>query len=126
MDSVRKPLAAGTDLVLEIDWQGADQVRALIPGVVSIFILPPSLSTLEKRLRARGQDDDTVIRRRLSKAVEEMSPCDEDASLMVNEDFARAADDPVAIVRAERLRRLPQQQVLQPMLERLLDTRQRT
>lgn len=123
LDSVRQPLAAGTDLILEIDWQGAAQIRRLMPGAISIFILPPSLETLENRLRRRGQDDATVIQRRLSKAREEMSHCPEYDYLVVNELFDRAADDLAAIVRAERLRSSPQQHLLGPMLNRLLDTR---
>jgi guanylate kinase len=123
IDSVRNPLAAGIDLILEIDWQGAAQIRSLLPGVISIFILPPSLVTLEKRLRARGQDDDTVIWRRLSMAVEEMSHCFEYDYLVVNDEFSRAADDLVAIVRAERLRRTPQEAALKSKLRSLLDTR---
>lgn len=122
IESVRAPRVRGTDLILEIDWQGAAQIRSLIPGAITIFILPPSLETLEHRLRARGKDDATVIRRRLSKAVEEMSHCPEYDYLVVNDEFARAAEDLVAIVRAERLRRAPQQAILGPMLASLLDT----
>ncbi len=122
IESVRAPLARGTDLILEIDWQGAAQIRTLLPDAISIFILPPSLEELEDRLRSRGQDDDAVIGKRLSKAREEMSHCGEYDYLVVNDEFARAADDLVAIVRAERLRRLPQQKNLAPMLKRLLDT----
>ena len=123
LDSVRQPLASGIDLVLEIDWQGAAQIRQLMPDAITIFILPPSLETLEKRLRQRGQDDDNVIERRLSKAREEMSHCSEYDYLVVNDAFDRAADDLAAIVRAERLRRPPQQHLLGPMINRLLDTR---
>lgn len=123
IDSVRKPLAAGTDLILEIDWQGAAQIRSLLPATISIFILPPNLETLEKRLRSRGQDDDVVIKRRLSMAVEEMSHCSEYDYFVVNDEFSRAADDLAAIVRSERLRRTPQQTALKSMLNGLLDTR---
>ena len=120
--SVQDTIEAGTDLVLEIDWQGAAQVRRLLPEAISIFILPPDLATLERRLRTRGQDDDAVIRERLSKAVEEMSHWPEYDFLVVNDDFDRAVADMVAIVRSERLRRLPQQTQLQTQLAALLDS----
>lgn len=122
IESVKKPLEQGVDLILEIDWQGAAQIRVLMPDAISIFILPPSLETLEHRLRARGKDDDAVIRRRLSKAVEEMSHCVEYDYLVVNDEFTRAAEDLIAIVRAERLRRVPQEAAIRPVLSRLLDT----
>lgn len=122
IDSVHAALDSGQDLILEIDWQGAAQVRHLLPGTISIFILPPDLATLEQRLRARGQDDDLVIRDRLSKAVEEMSHWSEFDFLVVNDDFTRATADMVAIVRSERLRRLPQQSALARQLAALLDS----
>ena len=120
--AVQAALDSGQDLILEIDWQGAAQIRRLMPDALSIFILPPDLATLELRLRARGQDDDTVIRRRLSKAVEEMSHWSEFDFLVVNDDFTRASADMVAIVRSERLRRIPQQSVLAEQLAALLDS----
>lgn len=120
--AVQTALDSGQDLILEIDWQGAAQIRQLMPDALSIFILPPDLATLELRLRARGQDDDTVIRGRLSKAVEEMSHWSEFDFLVVNDDFARASADMVAIVRSERLRRIPQQSVLAGQLAALLDS----
>lgn len=120
--AVQTALDSGQDLILEIDWQGAAQIRQLLPNALSIFILPPDLATLELRLRARGQDDDTVIRGRLSKAVEEMSHWSEFDFLVVNDDFTRASADMVAIVRSERLRRIPQQSVLAGQLAALLDS----
>ena len=120
--AVQTALDSGQDLILEIDWQGAAQIRQLLPDALSIFILPPDLATLELRLRARGQDDDTVIRGRLSKAVEEMSHWSEFDFLVVNDDFTRASADMVAIVRSERLRRIPQQSVLARQLAALLDS----
>ena len=120
--AVQTALDSGQDLILEIDWQGAAQIRQLLPDALSIFILPPDLATLELRLRARGQDDDTVIRGRLSKAVEEMSHWSEFDFLVVNDDFTRASADMVAIVRSERLRRIPQQSVLTGQLAALLDS----
>jgi len=122
LSSVEGPLAAGTDLILEIDWQGAQQVRRLIPAAIGIFILPPDRATLEQRLRSRGEDRDDVIRQRLSKAVEEMSHCTEYDYLVVNDDFERATNDLIAIVRAERLKRAPQAAALGPRLSALLDT----
>ncbi len=119
--AVQAALDSGQDLILEIDWQGAAQIRQLLPDALSIFILPPDLATLELRLRARGQDDDTVIKGRLSKAVEEMSHWSEFDFLVVNDDFTRASADMVAIVRSERLRRIPQQSVLAEQLAALLD-----
>ena len=67
--------AAGRDVVLEIDWQGAEQVRRLFPEAIGIFILPPSLAELERRLRARGEDSEAAIRRRLAAAETETRPC---------------------------------------------------
>jgi guanylate kinase len=102
---VRRSLAAGEDLVLEIDWQGAQQVRRLIPDCIGIFILPPSIEELERRMRGRGQDSDTVIRRRLANAAEEMSHAAEFEYAIMNGDFDVALEDLKAIVRVERLRR---------------------
>ena len=98
------------DILLEIDWQGAIQVRNLIPDALGIFILPPSPDALRKRLVARGQDSADVIERRLAAAREEMSHYDEFDYLIVNEHFHAAVDEMCAIFVASRLRRLPQQQ----------------
>jgi len=101
---VEEQLAADTDIVLEIDWQGAAQVRRLMTGVVSIFILPPSLVELESRLRGRAEDGEEVIRRRLAAAPGEIAHYVEFDYVIINEDFNRAAQDLQAIVRAERLK----------------------
>ena len=101
-------LAAGRDVLLEIDWQGARQVRAAFPEAVGIFILPPSRQALEQRLRARGQDGEEVIARRMRDAVTEMSHHDEYDYLIINDDFARAEADMEAVVRACRLRQTVQ------------------
>jgi guanylate kinase len=85
-------LAAGIDVILEIDWQGARRVRELMPGTVSIFILPPSLQTLEERLTTRGQDDAGVVARRMQDAVSEMSHYGEYDYLVINDDFSLALD----------------------------------
>ncbi|MGV8931486.1 MAG: guanylate kinase [Luteimonas sp.] len=103
--SVELQLAAGRDVLLEIDWQGARQVRAQAPDVVSVFILPPSRETLAQRMRKRGQDSEDVMARRLAAAREEMSHYDEFDYLIINEDFDTAVDEMCAIFAASRLRR---------------------
>jgi len=97
-------LAAGRDVVLEIDWQGAEQVRRLFPDAVGIFILPPSVAELRKRLVARGQDAEAVIRQRLAAAAAEMSHAAQFDYAIINNDFDEAKRDFLAIVRAARLR----------------------
>ena len=99
---------AGQDVLLEIDWQGARQVRKLVPESVHIFVLPPSLASLEERLVRRGQDDEGTIARRVRAAREEMRHCDEFDYVIINQEFASAVDDLAAIVRAARLRSEPQ------------------
>ncbi|OHE83481.1 MAG: guanylate kinase [Lysobacterales bacterium RIFOXYA1_FULL_69_10] len=103
--SVEPQLAAGKDVLLEIDWQGARQVRAKVPGAVSVFILPPSRQALEQRMRARGQDSEEVIAQRLAAAREEMGHYGEFDYVIVNETFAVAVDEMCAIFTASRLRR---------------------
>ena len=97
-------VATGQDVLLEIDWQGAAQVRKLIPTSVHIFILPPSLDALRERLHLRGQDDAATIARRLNVAKDEMRHCVEFNYVIINQDFATAVEDLSAIVRASRLR----------------------
>lgn len=99
---IERTRASGRDLVLEIDWQGAAQVRLLHPDTIGIFILPPSLAELERRLRARAQDAEAVIRRRMQNAVEEMSHAAEFKYAIINKDFDDALQDLRAVVRAER------------------------
>ena len=106
--SVEPLLAQGRDVLLEIDWQGARQVRASVPDAVSIFILPPSRAALEQRMRTRGQDPEEVIQRRLAAARDEMSHYGEFDFLVVNEDFQVAVAEMCAIFTASRLRREPQ------------------
>ena len=101
---IREALARGQDLMLEIDWQGAQQVRRLLPGCVGVFIQPPSVGELERRMRARGQDADEVIRRRLASAEEEMSHAPEFDYVIINKDFEEAKRDLQAIIRVERLK----------------------
>jgi len=102
--SVEPQLASGRDVLLEIDWQGAAQVRRQVPDAVSIFILPPSKAALEQRMRARGQDSEEVIARRLAAAREEMSHYAEFDYVVVNEVFETAVEETCAILRASRLR----------------------
>jgi guanylate kinase len=103
--SVEPQLAAGRDVLLEIDWQGARQVRAKMPEAVSVFILPPSKATLEQRMRNRGQDSEETIVHRLAAAREEMSHYDEFDYVIVNENFDAAAAELRSIFVAQRLRR---------------------
>jgi guanylate kinase len=95
-------LARGDDLILEIDWQGARQVRAIYPEAVGIFILPPSIEELERRMRARGQDSDAVIRRRLENARGEMDHAGEFDYAIINKDFETARRKLAEVIRAER------------------------
>jgi guanylate kinase len=99
--AVETRLAGGVDVILEIDWQGARRVRELLPAAVSIFILPPTRAALESRLTDRGQDDATIIARRMRDAVSEMSHYDEYDYLVINDDFQQAVDDLVAILQGE-------------------------
>jgi guanylate kinase len=97
-EQVEAKLAAGHDVLLEIDWQGARQVRKASPGCISIFILPPSRAALEQRLRARGTDSDAVIARRLADAAADMSHCREFDYAVVNDRFEGAVADLLTIV----------------------------
>ena len=101
---VLETLNTGMDVVLEIDWQGARQVRESIAQALSIFILPPSLETLQSRLEARRQDGEETIRQRMREAVGEMSHYDEADYLLVNDVFEHTLADLEAIIRANRLR----------------------
>jgi len=101
---LKAEVAAGRDVLLEIDWQGAAQVRNLVPDSVQIFILPPSLSSLQQRLVTRGQDDAPTIARRLNVAKDEIRHCEDFDYVIINQDFASAVDDLAAIVRSSRLR----------------------
>jgi guanylate kinase len=107
--SVQPQLDAGKDVLLEIDWQGAQQVKAKVQDAVSVFILPPSRAALEERMRKRGQDSEQTIQRRLAAAREEMSHYAEFDYVIVNEVFDTAVDEMHAIFVASRLRRQAQQ-----------------
>ncbi|MGZ8247169.1 guanylate kinase [Methylomagnum sp.] len=101
--TVETALASGQDVLLEIDWQGAQQIRPLMPDCVSIFILPPSLQALEQRLNSRGQDGPDIIARRMRDAMSEMSHYREYDYLVVNDDFETALTELRGIVIASRL-----------------------
>lgn len=98
-DQVRRSTEAGNDLILEIDWQGAQQVRKAMPESISIFLLPPSRPALEERLRNRGTDTEDVIQRRLRDAVSDMTHWPEYDYVVVNEDFDKSVEALRAIVR---------------------------
>lgn len=118
--SVAPQLAAGKDVLLEIDWQGARQVRQKMPDCVSIFILPPSKDALETRMRNRGQDSEETIARRLAAAREEMSHYGEFDFVIVNEHFDAAAAELRAIFVAQRLRRPAQDERHAGLIQTLL------
>jgi len=113
-------LASGVDVILEIDWQGAQQVVKLLPETVSIFILPPSKAALRERLTDRGQDDDSIIDQRMAQASSEMSHHGEADFLIINDQFDQALDDLKALRRSLHLRRDSQQQHQQALLQELL------
>ncbi|MDX1391465.1 MAG: guanylate kinase, partial [Rheinheimera sp.] len=100
--TIRDSLSRGIDVFLDIDWQGARQIRAQAPAVKGIFILPPSLAELEQRLNNRGQDSAEVIAKRMAQAHSEMSHADEYEYLIVNDDFATALNEFECIVLAQR------------------------
>ena len=117
---LQQTLDEGHDLILEIDWQGAEQVRKLMPQARSIFILPPSLQALHQRLTNRGQDSDEIIDGRMREAVNEMSHYVEYDYLIINDDFAHALDDLKAIFRANQLQQKRQQVRFGKLLAELL------
>jgi guanylate kinase len=120
---VDEALAAGHDMVFDIDWQGAQQVRARLPDdIVSVFILPPSMTELHDRLRRRAKDSEKVVIARMDKAVDEVSHFDEYDYVIVNDDLERAVDAVRTILAAERLKRL-RQRWLRPFVDGLLGTR---
>ena len=101
--AITRERAARHDLILEIDWQGAQQVRRLFPDCIGIFILPPSIDELERRMQKRGQDSAEVIRRRMAVARDEISHSPEFDYAIINKDFDEASQDLVAIIRTARL-----------------------
>lgn len=117
---LQQTLDEGHDLILEIDWQGAEQVRKLMPQARSIFILPPSQQALRERLNNRGQDSDEIIDGRMREAVSEMSHYVDYDYLIINDDFALALEDLKAIFHANRLQQKRQQQRFGKLLAELL------
>lgn len=120
--AVQERLEAGVDVILEIDWQGAQQVRKQMPEAIGIFILPPSLSALEERLNARGQDSAEVIQGRMRQAISEMSHWQEYDYLLVNGDFSLALSELKAIFVANRLELARQQEKNAALLAELVPT----
>ena len=130
--ALQQTLDQGLDLILEIDWQGAQQVRKLMPEARSIFILPPSQQALRHRLDGRGQDSDEIIEGRMREAVSEMAHYNEYDYVIINDEFGTALEDlkaifqanrgndPTSVERAERLRLEPQQQHNGTLLKQLL------
>lgn len=118
--SVLDQLNAGQDVVLEIDWQGAEQVRKQSPHAVGVFILPPSRDALQTRLTGRGQDADEVISRRMAQSTEQISHYVEFDYLIINDDFETALSELKAVVQAQRLRQGQQSQRHQALLASLL------
>lgn len=118
--TVEDSLNKGLDVILEIDWQGAQQIRKIKPDCLSIFILPPSTEILEQRLHNRGQDDDQVIARRMRAAVTEMSHHGEFDYILVNDVFDRALTELKSIIIANRLTKDRQQRKLKSLITALL------
>jgi guanylate kinase len=113
-------LAAGADVLLDIDWQGARQIKALSPDALGVFILPPSAAELERRLHGRGQDDPQVIAARMDAAHAEMMHFDEYDYLIVNDSFEHAVEELQALLLAQRLRQPAQRQRHAALLRELL------
>lgn len=117
---VEEQLAKGIDIILEIDWQGAQQVRKLMPNALSIFILPPSIEELESRLGGRGTDSQEIIDRRMSDAKSEMSHYNEYTYTLINDDFEQALTELRTIFLANRLQTPSQTIRFESMLSNLL------
>ena len=113
-------LAAGRDVILDIDWQGARQIRQHMPGSTGIYLLPPSMAQLEQRLRARKQDSEDAIRQRLAKAREEMRHYEYYDYLIINKDFDTAMNEFVAIFIAHRLARPVQEIRHNSLIQKLI------
>jgi len=118
--AVFEQLQQGNDVILEIDWQGAQQVRKNYAACISIFILPPSKAALEQRLRGRGQDDDVIIARRMQDAENEMSHYVEFDYLLVNDDFDQALAELNMLISAQRHTIAIQSEVQEELLKELL------
>ncbi|WP_341938188.1 guanylate kinase [Marinimicrobium sp. C2-29] len=119
---VENTLNEGMDVILEIDWQGARQVRQQLPDTVTLFILPPSLAALRQRLTGRGQDDESVIEGRMNEAINEISHYRDADYLIINDDFTTALAQFQALITSQHLRRDRQEQVHAAMLHELLSS----
>jgi len=118
---VEEKLAQGVDVILEIDWQGAQQVREVMTESCSIFVLPPSKQVLEDRLKGRGQDSDEIIAGRMRVAVDEMSHYNEYDFLVVNDDFDIATNELKSIIESKRLNMQRSQQLHSALIKQLLN-----
>ena len=117
---IQEQLLKGKDVILEIDWQGARQIRRLMPDCKSVYIVPPSTEALRERLTSRGKDDEEIIVRRMQEAISEMSHYVEFDYLIINDDFDEARDNLAAIIRGNRMLHEHQQQKHADLLARLL------
>lgn len=117
---IEQTLTDGIDVFLDIDWQGAQQVKKVMSEAIGIFILPPSRAELEKRLTGRGQDSSEVIAGRMAQAASEISHYDEYDFIIINDDFDTALADLVAIIRSQRLTGASQIHALNDMIKDLL------
>ena len=118
--TIEQTLAQGIDVFLDIDWQGAQQVKKVMPESIGIFILPPSRTELERRLTGRGQDSQEVIAGRMAQAVSEMSHYNEYDFILVNDDFDKEQRDLLAIIRSQRLTSASQIHTQNDMIKDLL------
>ena len=119
---IQEQLLKGKDVILEIDWQGARQIRQLMPDCKSVFIVPPSTEALRQRLTSRGTDDEDIIARRMQEAISEMSHYVEFDYLVINDDFDEARENLTAIIRGNRMLHAHQQQKHADLLARLLSS----
>lgn len=117
---IQEQLLKGMDVILEIDWQGARQIRQLMPDCKSVYIVPPSTTALRERLDARGQDDDAVISKRMQEAISEMSHYVEFDYLIINDEFDEARENLAAIIKGNRMLHEHQQQKHTELLAQLL------
>ena len=118
---VQSQLKAGTDVVLEIDWQGANQIKERMPLACAIFILPPSKNALRERLMSRGQDNSEVIQRRMDQAANEMSHFESSDYLVLNSNFEEALNELEVIVKAQRMRTVNRSKSLENILSEMLE-----
>ena len=117
---LQQQLLKGKDVILEIDWQGARQIRQLMTDCRTIYVVPPSVAALRERLTSRGQDDESVINQRMQEAISEMSHYVEFDYLIINDDFDEARDNLAAIIKGNRMLHEHQQQLHADLLAKLL------